>query len=384
MIDESTIQKVKEAANIVDVIGDFYELRKSGIVYECLCPFHEDRHLGSFKISPVKNFAKCFSCGWSGGPIDFLMEHEHYSYPDALRWLGKKYGIDVEGSDTFKAKPSLPRPQLPPLPMLELPMWMVEAKEVSLDNPLIHWLFTGIKWDSCQSHRLYDVLQAYHVGESRDGRVIWWQIDEQQRVRTGKLMRYKSDGHRDKESDPTWIHSALYQSMNPRYSANKTEARTCLFGMHLLDHYRMGMQQQEVCIVESEKTAIIMATAYGNTPSQVWMACGGKNNINRQKLQPIIDQGRPIRLYPDRDGVKEWELQAQRLQYNNVVVDSTPVLNWWKAGDGDKADIADIVVRITNEGKVKAKPIEQIIMEDPRLKHLVRELKLKPATNKTT
>ena len=74
MIDDATIKKIKDAASIVDVIGDFYTLRKRGVEYECKCPFHQDKHYGSFKISPKKNYAKCFSCGWQGGPVDFLMK----------------------------------------------------------------------------------------------------------------------------------------------------------------------------------------------------------------------------------------------------------------------------------------------------------------------
>ena len=118
MIDDLTIQKIKDAASIVDVIGDFYELRKRGTEYECKCPFHEDKHLGSFKISERKNYAKCFSCGWQGGPVDFLMAHERLSFVDAIRWLGKKYSIEVEGADEFQVRASKPRQQQPSLPRL--------------------------------------------------------------------------------------------------------------------------------------------------------------------------------------------------------------------------------------------------------------------------
>ena len=80
MIDDSTIQKIKDAASIVDVISDFYQLRKRGVEYECKCPFHADRHMGSFKISPKKNYAKCFSCGWQGAKSSWKLSTEHYIY----------------------------------------------------------------------------------------------------------------------------------------------------------------------------------------------------------------------------------------------------------------------------------------------------------------
>ena len=95
MIDRITTDKIKEAAQIVDVVSDFVTLKKSGANYMGLCPFHDDR-TPSFMVSPAKNYCKCFACGKGGNPIGFIMEHEQLSYPDALRYLAKKYGIQVE------------------------------------------------------------------------------------------------------------------------------------------------------------------------------------------------------------------------------------------------------------------------------------------------
>ena len=79
----------------MDVVSDFVTLKKSGANYKGLCPFHDDR-TPSFMVSPAKNYCKCFACGKGGNPIGFIMEHEQLSYPDALRYLAKKYGIQVE------------------------------------------------------------------------------------------------------------------------------------------------------------------------------------------------------------------------------------------------------------------------------------------------
>lgn len=95
MIDRITTDKIKEAAQIVDVVSDFVTLKKSGANYKGLCPFHDDR-TPSFMVSPAKNYCKCFACGKGGNPIGFIMEHEQLSYPDALRYLARKYGIQVE------------------------------------------------------------------------------------------------------------------------------------------------------------------------------------------------------------------------------------------------------------------------------------------------
>ena len=95
MIDPVTIAKIKDAANIVDVVSDFVTLKRSGANLKGLCPFHDDR-TPSFMVSPAKNYCKCFACGKGGNPIGFIMEHEQISYPDALRYLAKKYGITIQ------------------------------------------------------------------------------------------------------------------------------------------------------------------------------------------------------------------------------------------------------------------------------------------------
>lgn len=379
MIDDLTIRKIKEAASIVDVIADFYELRKRGSEYECKCPFHDDRHLGSFRISPKHNYAKCFSCGWQGGPIDFLMDHEHLSFVDAVRWLGKKYSIEVEGSDNFEVKPSTPRAQQPELPMLVLPDWMWQKRHATADDQLVRWI-NSLNWDGCQRKRIEEVVDAYRLGTAKNGMTIFWQIDEQQQVRTGKMMLYKPNGHRDKEEGYNfdWIHSALFRDYRTGYSADKTDVKTCLFGLHLIDKYKYRGMAQDVCIVESEKTAMIMAIAYGNSPKQVWMACGGLGNINREKLKPLIDQRRNIVLYPDRDGIEAWKQKAEALHYDQVTVDIKPVTDWWKPCDGEKADIADVVVRMLQESK-EYKRVEDFLKDVPQMKTMQQKLQLELA-----
>jgi hypothetical protein len=372
MIDNITIQRVKDAASIVDVISDFYELKRSGVEYECRCPFHQDRHLGSFKITPRKNYAKCFSCGWQGGPVDFLMQHEKISFLDAIRWLGKKYGIEVEGMEKFDARPSTPRQQLPDLPMLVIPHWMVTRCE-NLDNDiLVRWI-RSIPWDASQRNRIDKSLKAYHIGHSIQGFTMFWQIDENSVVRTGKMMLYKSDGHRNRDAryNFDWVHSALYREPRLPFSPDKTDVKPCLFGLHLLDAY----PQATVCIVESEKTALVMSIAYGNNPLQVWMACGGLENLNRDKLRPIIDRKRNIMLYPDRDAVDKWKAKARQLDYERMNIDIQPVTEWWKPCDGQKADIADVVVRMTVENPT-VNTVGDVIETIPIVKELKERLGL--------
>lgn len=95
MIDRITVDKILDAANIVDVVSDFVTLKRAGANLKGLCPFHDD-HTPSFVVSPARNTCKCFSCGEGGSPVGFIMKHEQLSYPDALRYLAKKYGIKIE------------------------------------------------------------------------------------------------------------------------------------------------------------------------------------------------------------------------------------------------------------------------------------------------
>lgn len=95
MIDQPTIDRILDAANIVDVVSEFVTLRKRGVNYVGLCPFHDDKS-PSFYVSPAKNICKCFACGEGGTAVHFIMKHEQIGYFDALRFLAKKYNIEIE------------------------------------------------------------------------------------------------------------------------------------------------------------------------------------------------------------------------------------------------------------------------------------------------
>ncbi|HBB01395.1 MAG: DNA primase [Bacteroidetes bacterium GWD2_45_23] len=94
MIDHTTISRIQDAAQIVDIVSDFVTLRRRGVNWVGLCPFHDDR-TPSFYVSPSKNICKCFSCGEGGSPIHFVMKHEQLSYYEALKYVARKYGIEV-------------------------------------------------------------------------------------------------------------------------------------------------------------------------------------------------------------------------------------------------------------------------------------------------
>ena len=95
MIDQQTIGKIIDAADVVEVVGDFVKLKKRGVNYIGLCPFHNEK-TPSFTVSPSKGICKCFGCGAGGNAVNFIMQHENMSYPEALRYLARKYNIPIE------------------------------------------------------------------------------------------------------------------------------------------------------------------------------------------------------------------------------------------------------------------------------------------------
>lgn len=108
MIDHATIERIKDAANIVEVVSEFVTLRKSGSNYKGLCPFHDEK-TPSFYVSPARGTCHCFGCGKGGNSVGFIMEHEQMTYPEALRWLARKYHIEIkerELSDNEKREQS--------------------------------------------------------------------------------------------------------------------------------------------------------------------------------------------------------------------------------------------------------------------------------------
>lgn len=384
MIDQFTIKRVTDAANIVDVLLELgYDLTKSGKDYECLCPFHEDRHLGSFKVSEAKNLYKCFACNASGDAVDFLMDHEGMNFFDAIRWLGRKYNIDVEGSEKFKGvKLSAPHTPPPPKPMLTLDRQLVlNSMRTAWASPVVKWM-AALPWDASQRAHLKDVLWLYCVGAWKDGRVMWWQVDEQGRPRTAKIMRYLDDGHRDKSLHPGWVHNYAEACASP----DDYQVVHTLFGMHLTHRYPTA----EVNIVESEKTALLASVAWhGPSADRIFVASGGKGCLKADTLAPLIEARRKIVLWPDKDGVEEWKGIAECIGYDRMTVNDEFLTKYWKEEDGPKADLGDLITRwlmesAARQGIVPRKQetqavssvIDEMAQKNPALKELINTFQL--------
>ena len=145
-----------------------------------------------------------------------------------------------------------------------------------------------VKCGYLTEEQMLRAAERYRLGRSRDGGVIFWQIDEEGRTRDGKIMYYREDCHRDKSRHPSWASARLKAYYG--YDGDLPVER-CLFGQHLL-----GVVGGAVCVVEAEKTAVIMSEVY---PQYVWLAAGGLSALSAEKLRPLRDH--KVVLFPDTD-----------------------------------------------------------------------------------
>lgn len=360
-IDRITEDKIKQAADIVAVIEDWVRLRKSGVEYVGLCPFHEDHTPTNFKVSKTKQMYKCFACGEGGDVFTFLEKKANLKYGDALLYLAEKFSVYVPDEDPKERerfrniKPAKPRDVTdvePEKQMLVMPRsWVSKTMKAQEPCVFIDW-FRSLPWANDpmnnQRGRVDDMLWQYCVGRWTQGRVVFWYIDEQGRPRGGKIMTYLPTGkryHEDKsKGEPNstqWIHYQRGKSGQWLCDMKTYAYRHLLFGSHLLNRY----PQATVNIVESEKTALICAVAYGHPERNLWLACGGLDFFKLEHIQPLISAGRRIWMWPDKDGIDKWKAKTSSILSDRVTLTTKFIDDNWVPEDGEKADVADIILR---------------------------------------
>ena len=191
-------------------------------------------------------------------------------------------------------------------------------KSRSDKNNLARWLCTQFP-----EEQVAEVLARYRTGSTRDGRIIYWQIDHRGQVRAGKVMAYNPDGHRRKEGSGNvcWVHSMKIDGIR----FDEMLAPQCLFGEHLASPPALsqgegagsamqdappweGLGEAPLCLVESEKTALIMSLV---CPDKVWLATGGKANFKESMLWPLL--GHEVAVYPDADALHDWAVRIAQL-----------------------------------------------------------------------
>ena len=201
------------------------------------------------------------------------------------------------------------------------------------NSNLIHFLLSLQKGNEDNVRR---VLDDYHIGATKDGSTIFWQIDIKGQVRTGKIITYNgTDGHRIKDKGADWVHSRLRKQgvLGEQWALTQ-----CLFGEHLLSD--TANANKVIAVVESEKTAIICAVQY---PDCVWLATGGKSQLSADKMKVLAD--RTVIFFPDIDGYNEWRERTKSFTFcRNVTVSDFLERNATDEDRANKVDIADLII----------------------------------------
>ena len=249
-----------------------------------------------------------------------------------------------------------------------IPFSYVE-RSVSYNSSFVHFLCGLFDRYSLESPIIERLMQDYALGATKDGSVIYWQIDTKGRVRTGKVMKYNPEtGHRIKDAGGiNWVHAIMKKQKLLPDDYNLVQ---CLFGEHLLRIY----PDRVVALVESEKSALIGAGVF---PEYVWLATGGKSQLSTDKLK--ILKGRTVIMFPDVDGFEYWTSKAKEVESIGCKVIVSDLLEK-NATEEDRANKIDIVDWLISHLQETPKPdvMQRLIESNPIFGLLVREFNLQP------
>ena len=259
------------------------------------------------------------SCGYHYTPKQFFQDHPKSPVP-------KSY---VPSPMSPVSRPMSPVSR----PMSTIPFDYV-ARSASYNSTFVRFLCGLFDRDTLDSPTVRRLAEQYALGATRDGDVIFWQIDIEGRVRSGKIMKYSPDGHRVKASGSDWVHARMMrQGLLPK----DWELTQCLFGEHLLN--MAGNRDKVVALVESEKSALIGAACF---PDYLWLATGGKSQLAPEKMKVL--KGRTVIMFPDVDGYSTWKEKAAELTFCKVTVSDVLEKNATPEERDAQIDIADWLV----------------------------------------
>ena len=231
------------------------------------------------------------SCGYHYRPAEFFQDHP---------WKAE--------ADRYQGGQQKSQPRSVPRPLQPLPADLV-ARSHSPQSNFWQWFATDAATRlDLQPGALHHVYEDYRIGATSNAEVIFWQIDEQQRVRSGHIMQYGADGHRC--GYQSWVHSRM---INKGLLPAGWELQQCLFGQHLLPL----RPEAHVCIVESEKTALVLAARY---PQLLWLATCGSSGLNAEKLECL--RQRRFTLFPDSGCLHKWQNAMQQTRGLQFTIDA--------------------------------------------------------------
>jgi hypothetical protein len=302
------------------------------------------------------------SCGYHYTPSEYFQDHP-----------------DEQQSKAFV--PKMPFQPKPPKPLCTIPFKYV-LRSASYNSLFIKFLCGLFDRDTLESPTIKRLGELYAIGATNDMDIIFWQIDINGKVRTGKIMKYGEDGHRIKDGyGVNWVHAKMKKD---GLLPDDWELTQCLFGEHLLN-WSMN-KNKTVALVESEKTALIGAACY---PQYLWLATGGKSQMSDEKMKVL--SGRTVILFPDVDGYNEWTEKAKTLTFCKTIVSDALEKNASHEQHAAKIDIADVLIDELKNGFVPPKPeeeykwlfcmtpksdMERVIEEHPFIRLLIDELGL--------
>ncbi|MDD4992522.1 MAG: DUF6371 domain-containing protein [Paludibacter sp.] len=230
------------------------------------------------------------------------------------------------------------KPIEPPRPIGTIPFSYVQ-KSASYKSNFVRFLF-----DYFSDSQIQSATENYALGATKNKEVIFWQIDIQGKVRTGKIMQYNpATGKRIKHESGAidWVHNKLKQK---KQLPDDFNLQQCFFGEHLLKIY----PDKQVAIVESEKSAIVASCI---VPDMVWLAAGNLNGLSIEKCHVL--KGRNVMLYPDLGAFSKWSVKATEIQNQNICRISISTLLEDEATDTDRTNGLDIADYIISELKSK-------------------------------
>lgn len=235
---------------------------------------------------------------------------------------------------------SQPKPHFTTQPTCSIPLELVN-KSFSPRNRFVVFLFNILGNYGLDITTISKVIEEYCIGSTKDGRTIFFQIDKDFKVRTGKIISYDAEsGRRDKKAGIDWVHSIMKRK---RQLPDNWQLNQCLFGEHLLNKY----PNKTVALVEAEKTAIICAAVY---PEYVWLSVGSVQNLSAkagskglQMLKALTN--RKVIIIPDVDGFQRWAEASKLLTFCKCIVSDYIEKNATIEDRKNKIDIADILIR---------------------------------------
>lgn len=240
MIDHATIQRIIDAANIVDVVSEYVTLRRSGSGYKGLCPFHDDT-TPSFSVSPARGLCKCFACGKGGNAVHFIMEMEQLNYPEALRFLATKYGIEIKEREMTDEDR---RSQNERESMFAVNEWAskyfhrtMQETEDGKAVGLAYFRSRGFRDDILEKFRLGFCLDNY---DSMTKAAMKKGYKEEYLVKTGLTIKRESGGYLDK-----YRGRVIFPWFN-------LSGKVSAFGGRVLDARTKGVSQKYINSPESE------------------------------------------------------------------------------------------------------------------------------------